>query len=204
MRASSRTTPRVAPLTGERLRAALPELARLRIRVFREWPYLYHGDPAYERDYLTAYAESRDALVAGAFDGDRLVGAATAAPMEDHAAEFAAPFEAAGFRPEETLYCGESVLEPAWRGRGVGHAFFDAREAHGRALGRRWSCFCAVRRDSTDPRRPESYRPLDSFWRRRGYERIAGAVARFEWREVGAETRSAHEMDFWLKPLTET
>ena len=35
----------------------------------------------------------------------------------------------------------ESVLLPAWRGRGMGHRFFDLREEHARSLGRRWAAF---------------------------------------------------------------
>ena len=36
-------TIRVEALTGPSLIRALPSLARLRITVFREWPYLYEG-----------------------------------------------------------------------------------------------------------------------------------------------------------------
>ena len=72
-------------LTGEALAAALEDVARLRIRVFRDFPYLYDGDADYERDYLRAY-QSPGAVVVAAMDGDRVVGAATGAPMADHAA----------------------------------------------------------------------------------------------------------------------
>lgn len=192
---------RVAPLTGAALIAALPDLARLRIAVFRDWPYLYAGDAAYEENYMRAYADSASALVAGAYDGETLVGAATAAPMEDHAAAFAAPFRAKGWDIGEILYCGESVLLPRYRGRGAGHAFFDAREAHGRALGRRFICFCAVVRDADDPRRPPDYRPLDPFWRKRGYAPVEGLRAAYDWREIGADAQSAHPMQFWLRAL---
>jgi GNAT superfamily N-acetyltransferase len=121
--------------------------------------------------------------------------------MEDHAAEFAAPFAAAGRALDEILYCGESVLLPEYRGRGIGHAFFDAREAHGRALGRRFACFCAVIRDPDDPRRPHGYAALDPFWRKRGYEKLPGVEARYRWREVGATTESEHRMQFWMRAL---
>jgi len=47
-------------LTGDGLTAALADLARLRIAVFRDWPYLYDGDEAYEREYLRAYAAPGD------------------------------------------------------------------------------------------------------------------------------------------------
>ena len=39
---------RVERLTGAALAAALPDVARLRIAVFRAYPYLYDGDAAYE------------------------------------------------------------------------------------------------------------------------------------------------------------
>lgn len=188
-------------LTGERLTDALPDLARLRIAVFRAWPYLYDGDADYERKYIQTYADSPGALVVGAFDGDRIVGASTAAPMEDHAAEFAAPFRAKGYRLEDILYCGESVLLPECRGRGAGHAFFDAREAHARALGRGIVCFCGVVRAPDDPRRPADYAPLDRFWRKRGYAPIEGLVAEYRWREIGATEEGAHPMQFWLRAL---
>ena len=192
---------RIEALTGPALIAALPALAALRIAVFRDWPYLYEGDDAYERRYMRAYADSADALVVGAFDGDALVGAATAAPMEDHAAAFAAPFAARGIALGEVLYCGESVLLPAYRGRGVGHAFFDAREAHGRALGRRLCAFCGVVRDPDDPRRPDGARDLGPFWRSRGYAPVEGLTATFAWREIGEAAERDHAMQFWTRTL---
>ncbi|HAR53044.1 MAG TPA: GNAT family N-acetyltransferase, partial [Roseovarius nubinhibens] len=56
-------------MTGESLGAALEDVARLRIAVFRTWPYLYDGDLAYEREYLQTYRDSADAILVGAFDG---------------------------------------------------------------------------------------------------------------------------------------
>jgi GNAT superfamily N-acetyltransferase len=173
----------------------------LRIRVFRDWPYLYDGDAAYEERYLRAYAESEEALVVGAWSGAQLVGAATATPMEHHAEEFAAPFRARGHDLAEILYCGESVLLPAHRGQGAGRAFFARREAHGRALGRRFACFCGVVRPPDDPRKPDSYVPLDAFWRRLGYVPMEGVTTQFAWREVGAGAETEHPMQFWIKPL---
>ncbi|RMH45521.1 MAG: N-acetyltransferase [Alphaproteobacteria bacterium] len=189
----------IAPLTGQALADALPELARLRIAVFRDYPYLYDGDEGYESRYLAAYAESPGAVVIAARDGGRIVGMATAAPMEDHAGEFAAPFRSAGHDVGQILYLGESVLLPEWRGRGIGHRFFDLREAHGRALGRRTFAFCAVIRPADHPARPAGYRPLDPFWRKRGYAPVPGLVTTFSWRELGEAEPSPKPMQFWLK-----
>ncbi|NJK32048.1 MAG: GNAT family N-acetyltransferase [Deltaproteobacteria bacterium] len=192
---------RVEPLIGAALAAALPEVARLRIAVFRDYPYLYDGDAAYEEKYLAAYAASPGAIVAAAFDGELIVGAATGAPMEDHAHEFAAPFAERGHDLRQIFYFGESVLSPEYRGHGIGHAFFDLREARARELGRRWSCFCAVIRPDDHPAKPADYSPLDAFWRKRGYAKIPGLIASFPWKELGATTASDKPMQFWMKEM---
>lgn len=190
-----------APLGRDELESALPELARLRIAVFRDWPYLYDGDLDYELDYLRAYSESPDAIVVGTRDGNRLVGAATGAPMEDHADAFAAPFLDQGYDPHEVFYCGESVLLPEYRGRGVGHLFFDRREAQARKLGRRWSCFCAVVRPDDHPLKPAGYRPLDGFWKKRGYRPMPGVIAQFQWKDVDRAEETEKPLQFWIREL---
>jgi hypothetical protein len=43
---------------GAELQSVIPAVARLRIEVFRDWPYLYEDDPAYEERHLSTYAES--------------------------------------------------------------------------------------------------------------------------------------------------
>ncbi|MGR3320688.1 MAG: GNAT family N-acetyltransferase [Pseudooceanicola sp.] len=187
-------------LTGAALEGALEDVARLRIAVFRDFPYLYDGDLDYERRYLESYL-APSAIVVGAFDGRRLVGAATGAAMEDHAEDFAAAFADRPERLEEIFYCAESVLLPEYRGQGIGHAFFDAREDHARALGRRYSAFCAVIRPDDHPARPAGYAPLDPFWRKRGYAPLDGVVARFAWRDIGDAEESRKPLQFWMRTL---
>jgi GNAT superfamily N-acetyltransferase len=190
----------VRALRGEALGAALEDVAALRIRVFRDWPYLYDGDMAYERRYLTAY-EGPGALLVGAFDGRRLVGAATAARMEDHASDFGAPFRAAGLDMAQVYYAAESVLLPEYRGQGIGHRFFDLREAEGRAEGRKAMAFCAVIRPADHPARPAGYRPLDGFWQARGYAPVPGLVAEFAWKDVGETGETRKGLQFWMRDL---
>ena len=120
---------KIEPLTGRPLAPVLPDLARLRIEVFRDWPYLYDGTLEYEQGYLAKFAAAQDTIIVVARDGEAVVGASTASPMTGHADEFAAAFRARGLDPEATYYFGESVLLPAYRGQGIGHVFFDQREA---------------------------------------------------------------------------
>jgi len=193
---------RVAHLTGEALRAALPRLAALRIRVFRDWPYLYDGSEDYERRYLATYAASPGSVVVGAFEGATAVGAATALPLEHETDNVTAPFRARGLDPARIFYFGESVLLAEYRGRGIGVAFFAERENHARS-GERFThaCFCAVRRAPDDPRRPPGHIPLDAFWRRRGYQPVPGLSCELSWREIGEARESPKTMQFWMRAL---
>ena len=192
---------RIEELTGARLVAALGSFGDLRITVFREYPFLYHGNLASERAYAANYAASEHALMVGAFHGDQLIGAATAAPMADHQAEFSMPFNLRGMDINQICYFGESVLLPAWRRRGIGHLFFDRREARARELGFTIASFCSLIRPTNHPARPADYWPLEKFWRGRGYAPVDDMIAQVDWREVGQVEESPHPMQFWVKYL---
>jgi len=191
----------VTTLRGPGLLPLLDDVARLRIGVFNAWPYLYEGSLDYERDYLAAYAATADAVCVVAHAGGEVVGASTGLPLLDDGPVFRQPFEAAGIDPAQVFYFGESVLLPAWRGRGIGHAFFDAREAHARALDRfAMTAFCAVDREADDPRRPPGHRDNDAFWHKRGYARRPGMTLHLRWRETG-RGEVLHPLTFWTRML---
>ncbi|WP_439594697.1 GNAT family N-acetyltransferase [Falsiroseomonas sp.] len=192
---------RFETVSGPALHPLLPELAALRIAVFREWPYLYEGDGGYEQGYLRAYADSPGAAIVVCRDGERVVGAATCQPMTQAHAPVQACFRAAGLDPERFCYFGESVLLPAWRGQGAGVRFFTEREAHARRLGLPEAAFCAVVRDPADPRRPADHIPLDAFWGKRGYAQRPDLRVSFDWKEIGQTTAIQHELVFWTKAL---
>jgi GNAT superfamily N-acetyltransferase len=192
----------VERLTGTAMANALPALARLRIAVFRDWPYLYNGTLAYEENYLREFAASEGAVIVAARDGDEIIGVATGAPMAHHAAEFAEPFRTAGYDVDRIFYFGESVLLSRFRGQGIGHKFFDEREAHARALGGfGHTAFCGVMRAEDHPLRPASYFALDPFWTKRGYVKLDGVIAHFAWTDVGQDEKTDKPMQFWIKPL---
>ena len=186
-------------LTGAEILAAADDLARLRMTVFADWPYLYDGDLAYEAEYLREFVVSPDAVMVAACNGPRIVGAATASPMAAQDAEFHAPFEAAGIDLPSLFYFGESVLLGDYRGQGVGHAFFDHREAQARRCGATAACFASVIRGADHPARPAGYVPLDAFWRKRGYAPVPGLVTTIAWKERGESAESAKPLQIWLR-----
>ena len=189
-------------VTGEGLRRYVPDLARLRIQVFRDWPYLYEGDEAYERTYLETYIRSPRSVVVLALDGGRAVGASTALPLADESEYVTAPFIARGLNIARIFYFGESVLDRAYRGQGIGVRFFEEREAHARSFGTfDTACFCAVQRPDDHPMRPKDYVPLDAFWNRRGYAKDPGFLTHFPWRDIGEAGETEKPMAFWFKRL---
>ncbi|MPY66692.1 GNAT family N-acetyltransferase [Deinococcus sp. SDU3-2] len=191
----------VTPASGEELRSALPDLARLRTEVFRDFPYLYDGHPEYEERYLQTYLEAPGALVVLVRDGNEVVGASTALPLVAETAEIQRPFLGSEFDPGEVLYLGESVLRSEYRGRGLGHRFFDEREAHARRLGLPVTAFCAVQRPADHPARPEDYRPLNAFWQARGYVERPDLETTLGWPDVGETADTPKPMRFWVKRL---
>jgi GNAT superfamily N-acetyltransferase len=193
---------RVQALNGAAIEPYLYALAALRIEVFREYPYLYDGTAEYERRYLRVYVDSPRSVVALALEGDRVVGAATALPLLDHSEVLAPELAAAGFDPKHVYYFGESVLEGSYRGRGIGHAFFDAREAAGRREGFPIAAFCAVQRPDNHPRKPAGYVPHDAFWKKRGFAPRPDIVSALEWQDLDEASESPKPMMFWVKELS--
>lgn len=189
-------------LTGEDLERALPALAALRTEVFRAFPYLYAGTESYEQRYLRDLALAPDSfIIAAETDDSRIIGCATGSSLTGHHGEFAAPLARAGYDLATTFYFGESVLLPQFRGSGLGHVFFDAREAHARQRGYHRACFCAVERPADDPRRPEGYSPLDTFWTKRGYTKLPGITTSFSWPVEPGGPDLPHPMAYWLRVL---
>lgn len=193
-------------VTGAALAPYIADLARLRMTVFREYPYLYEGSLAYETDYLTTYMASGQAMAILVIEPENhdVVGASTGIPMAAEEAAFRQPLAAVGLNDEAVFYFGESVLLPAYRGRGVYRQFFTRREQYvqqqnqaGQAFTHQ--CFCAVERPVDHPLRPLDYQPLDAIWQHFGYRRVEGLSTRFDWQDIDQPETTAHPMQYWIK-----
>lgn len=191
--------PTILTVSGSAFEQWLEPVAALRIRVFREFPYLYDGSLDYEKHYLQRYIDSpRSTLVLVLVD-DAVVGAATALPMADADDAFQQPFRQQGFNIDDIYYFGESVLTRRYRGLGIGHRFFDERERAARAQQCAITTFCAVQRPAGHPARPQDYAPLDAFWQKRGYIPRADLTCDYHWRDIGDTGETRKPMQFWIK-----
>jgi len=192
----------VAAVSGAEVEALLGDVARLRIEVFREYPYLYEGGAEAEEHYLRSFAAASGAVLVVARWRGEVVGVSTGLPMAESDEAFQRPLRDAGERVEDWFYFGESVLRADFRGKGVGHRFFDLREAHAAALGFSRTTFCAVEREAGHPLWPSAYRPLDGFWAGRGYRKRAEWVAELGWEQVdSAGQEVVNRLVFWSREL---
>lgn len=187
---------------GAEIASVVEALGKLRIAVFRDYPYLYEGTLDYEKAYLQTYANAPRSFLFAVYDGDEMVGATTGIPLSDETADVRSPFEDAGFDLETIYYFGESILLPAYRGLGLGHRFFDEREAHARSFGTySVTCFCAVEREGNHPAKPQDYRPNDAFWTKRSYRKEPSLQSYFEWPDIGQSHSTAKKMVYWMRSI---
>ena len=187
---------------GAEISSVFEDLATLRISVFRDFPYLYEGSVDYEKEYLKVYSQSERAFLFAVYANNKMVGATTCIPLSDETPEVKLPFESAGFNTDTIFYFGESILLSTFRGLGLGHRFFDEREAHARSFGTfKTTCFCAVERDENHPLKPKDYRPNDVFWEKRGYQKENSLQSTFEWQDVNETVSTAKTMIYWTKDL---
>lgn len=197
------TAVQIHTFTGHTISAHFEAVARLRIAVFREWPYLYDGHLAYEQQYLQTLGQAPGSVLVLAIHSHtgEVVGASTGLPLVHETSNIRAPWEAASYQVKDVFYYSESVLLPAYRGQGIGLAFFAAREAHARQLGGfTTATFCAVERPDTHPLRPPGYQPLNQFWEKRGFEPTP-LYCQIDWQDVDQPHETTKRLRFWSKSL---
>lgn len=177
------------------------DLAKLRIAVFAEWPYLYEGNMEYERKYIRTFLKAKHSVLVLAKDGDRVIGASTGLPLLRETPNIRKPFQERGEDLKQIFYFSESVLLPEYRGQGIGLSFFQERENWARSHGYATAVFCGVVRPLDHPLRPADYVPLDAFWRKRGFEKMENTQCFISWKDHNEEIESPKPLAFWRKRL---
>lgn len=178
------------------------DFAKLRITVFREFPYLYDGSLDYELEYIQTYAKSENAMVFAVYDGDQMVGATTCVPLSEETPNVQQPFINAGLEVDKIFYFGESLLVKSYRGLGLGHRFFDERETFARSFENyELTAFCAVDRPTNHPLKPDDYHSNDGFWTKRNYKKQAHLSCLMRWQDLTETKESDKSLTFWTKEL---
>lgn len=192
---------KILVLKGDEGAKYLKSLAKLRIDVFREFPYLYEGDFDYEEKYLTRYFDCPDSLLVVVLnEKEDVVGLSSCLPLKDEEEAFKKPFIENNYSPSEIFYFGESILKKQYRGLGIGKRFFELREGHAQKTLKkelRFTAFCAVERDSMF--RPSDYQSPEPLWEKRNYKLHKNLVATYSWRDIGEKEETPKKLSFWLR-----
>jgi GNAT superfamily N-acetyltransferase len=193
-------------LSGKQLLPMLDEVARFRLKLFREFPYLYEGTEEYEKNYLQIFVENPHALLILFKINDQIVGIATGLPLHMEGEIFKEAienFKKAHFNPEQCYYIGEVLVLPEFRGRFFSFKFIKEIENKIKDWGYKYICFMTVVRDKHDPRQPGNYRDLLPLWQRLRYQQtdITLNPVYPTIQPDGKVLEVANPMIFWIKKL---
>src|SRR5690349_2392040 len=94
----------IRTFTGATLKPYLPSIAKLRIEVFSEFPYLLKRGSKEEVSFLTKYTKSKDSIGVLVFDGSILVGVSTGMPLEQESKEIQKPFLENNYSPVSSYF----------------------------------------------------------------------------------------------------
>lgn len=186
---------------GNELIPYIEKLSHLRIKVFREFPYLYDGSLDYEKEYLKTYSSSKNSYVILVFDNEKLVGASTAILLKDADYEMKEPIIREGFKEDKVLYFGESILLKEYRGIGIGKKFFLLREKFAKGLKVRHCCFYSVKRSLGHKLIPKTYRELSDFWDSQNFYK-SKISCEYEWKDIDKIVEDKKTMILWIKTLS--
>jgi GNAT superfamily N-acetyltransferase len=191
---------KILPFTGKNIATYLPNIARLRVEIFEEFPFFQEKNLQEEMQLLKKYVQCPEAIVVIAFDQATIVGASMGIPLSRESEVVQKTIKEVNKNPESFFFFSESFLLKPFRGRGIGHHFFDMREQHVQELKKYDQiCFCAIQRPLH--MYPVDHLPLNDFWRNRGFTEHPELSYNLSWKDRGETTPSEKQLTFWIKKL---
>ena len=193
-------------LQGTQLTLLDTFIAKQRLAVFKEYPYLYRGTFSEEYAYLGWFLKLPHTAVAVAYRQDEPVGFLTGTSFTDFDEHFEGTidlFKKAGFDHTLYYYFGEVIILPEYRGLGLSKQLFAAMENYVRTkTSFSKACFVCEEHEQ-HPLKPKDYKELSVLWLRFGYKKTDLPVY-FNWPTIqqnGQTKEQEHVMNYWIKNL---
>jgi hypothetical protein len=192
----------VRSFTGLGLRPYIHSVAKLRLEVFKEYPYFKDPDLAEEMRHLRKISCCKESISVLIFDGTTLVGVSIGYPLESAEPSLLGVWKGRHQEISSYFYFENPALLKHYRGRGIGHHFFDAKEAHVVHYKKyKHICFCAPESLECVPDRPSDFISPSDFWRKRGYIHHPEIKGTLSWKKNGEAHPKEHRMSFWVKDV---
>lgn len=192
---------------GREIGEHVHEVAKFRIRYFRDFPYLYEGNLEYEKKYLEAYSlDERSILIKVTDNKDRLLAVSTALPLltpSNILDRASLMFSEIGLEPTEIFYYGEIILDYTLRGKGIARNIYNLQDQFAKKHGYTKIAIATVVRNEDDPRQPDGYVSSDPVWKNFGFEKTSIEFD-FPWptvQEDGHVAEANNPMLYWVKTL---
>jgi GNAT superfamily N-acetyltransferase len=190
---------------GNAINEVIDEIAKLRMTIFREFPYefpyMYEGSLEYERRYLQTYAQCSEAILVLVYDGNKVIGGVTGMPLSLENAETKGPFIENQLDLATVFYLGEILLYPEYRQQGLGKRLETFIVDYAKGLGFKEIALCSVARNATHPQAPAGYYSATEIWPKWGYESRAELVTEFSWQDVGDDKETKKPMNYFTKSI---
>lgn len=184
----------------------IDQMAELRLSEFKEFPYLYSGSMAIEKNYLSCYAKEEHGLFLIAFDNEDIVGIASGIPLVKSSEVVPGALEIFHKNKIDTeyyYYFGEFIVRPEYRNKGIfSKLFFDECEIV-KKLGYKSACLMTVDREYNHPQKPINYRNADEIWMEFGFAKTNYKLTQ-QWPTIMANGEIhdiKHSLTFWIKDI---
>ncbi len=192
----------VRSFSGAGIKPYIHSIAKLRCEVLRDYPYFEEPDLPGTTQYLKTISSCKEALAVLIFDNTTLVGVSLGYPCALEQSELHRLLKEKELPLQAFYFFGESVLLKPYRGRGIGHHFFDAREAHVAHLPTfKHILFCTPSQIESTTGRPSDFVPLHDFWRKRGYVHHPEMHILLPRKRMGEELPQELSLTCWIKDL---
>lgn len=189
----------VRAFSGSALRTYVHSIAKLRMDVFQEYPFFEVPDLYKEMHCLQRYTSSKEAIGVLVFDHSTVVGVSLGIPLLLERSEIQEPIRSRFGDITSYYFFGESLLLKPYRNRGVGHHFFDVREAHVAHFQKyRHICFLDPLRPEIDALKPPDCLSLHDFWRKRGYAHYPDLCCHLSWKDLHTKCITEKTLTFWI------
>jgi len=197
---------KIALYTGTEIIPFIKEVSKLRISIFREFPYLYQGNMDYEIEYMDGYKHDSKSTLVVVRDNNRIIGVSTGIPLNSSSTivqEIKDILIKNNKKIDNIYYFGEVLVLPKYRGKGLVSKMYKLQENFVKQWGYDFVSILTVVRDNKHPLQPEKYQSHDELWKHLNFYR-EGITTNFCWPTIqgdGSVKNMRNLMEFWIKRL---